>query len=177
MNNPFIPKIKKLSENTENNVKKIIKAFENKKDDKPSAISEIFNSKKGLGLCDVAYKTRTIDVEGQRIKGEFPVFNSVFDTKLPKELYKASDYKQFKYCTKQLAKAIKWNPILRSKFSERQIRQIENGDARISGYTWHHHETSGKMQLVKTSEHNTNHHTGGRSTWGGGSRYRLMAGI
>jgi HNH/ENDO VII superfamily nuclease len=38
-----------------------------------------------------------------------------------------------------------------------------------SGYTWHHHEDLGRMQLVKTSVHDAAqsglHHSGGRSIW------------
>jgi len=34
------------------------------------------------------------------------------------------------------------------------------------GYTWHHHQDYGRMQLVKTSIHSKTGHTGGWSIWG-----------
>jgi hypothetical protein len=33
------------------------------------------------------------------------------------------------------------------------------------GYTWHHHQTRGRMQLVKTAIHSKTGHTGGFSLW------------
>ncbi len=33
------------------------------------------------------------------------------------------------------------------------------------GYTWHHHQTTGRMQLVETGVHSQTGHTGGFSLW------------
>lgn len=33
------------------------------------------------------------------------------------------------------------------------------------GYTWHHHQTTGRMQLVETKVHSQTGHTGGFSLW------------
>ena len=33
------------------------------------------------------------------------------------------------------------------------------------GYTWHHHQTMGRMQLVETGVHSQTGHTGGFSLW------------
>jgi A nuclease of the HNH/ENDO VII superfamily with conserved WHH len=33
------------------------------------------------------------------------------------------------------------------------------------GYTWHHHEDTGRMQLVDTKIHKTTAHTGGYAIW------------
>lgn len=33
------------------------------------------------------------------------------------------------------------------------------------GYTWHHHQTAGRMQLVETNVHSQTGHTGGFSLW------------
>ena len=35
-----------------------------------------------------------------------------------------------------------------------------------SGYTWHHHQETGRMQLVNTQIHRQTGHTGGYSIWG-----------
>ncbi len=37
-----------------------------------------------------------------------------------------------------------------------------------AGYTWHHHQDSGRMQLVPTDLHARTAHTGGASLWAGG---------
>ncbi len=182
MNNPFIPKIKELSENTENNVKKITKAFENKKGfiNAPWPLEKLPDSLKGkimrLGGT-VEYRKRTIDVDGKKEEGYFPKFDSVFKTKLPKDMYKETDYKQFKYCTEKLKQKIFGAGKGLVAFSKRQLEQIKNGEPRIGGYTWHHNEKEGIMELVKTKEHQANPHRGGRSIWGGGSQNRFISGI
>lgn len=58
---------------------------------------------------------------------------------LPEELWKESDYKQFKWLDSR----------------------IDGG--RPEGYTWHHSEISGKMELVPFGPHNSINHKGGRS--------------
>lgn len=121
---------------------------------------------------NVEYIRRTFTVEGERVEGVFPKFDSKFDTYLPKNMRMASDDVQFKYCTQQLAKRIESDPDLASKFTPRQLEQIKNGEPRISGLTWHHNEIPGKMQLVDANEHATCRHTGGRSIWGGGGDCR-----
>ena len=52
---------------------------------------------------------------------------------------------------------------------QRMLEDIENGRT-PRGYTWHHSEEPGKMQLVKTEDHDRRiggaAHTGGNSIWG-----------
>ena len=68
----------------------------------------------------------------------------------------------------QLQKQIK-NPFskLRDKFTEEQIEDIMNGIL-PEGFTWHHNEQEGLMQLVDSLIHNQTNHTGGMSIWGKG---------
>ncbi|WP_257129118.1 HNH endonuclease [Bacillus pseudomycoides] len=49
------------------------------------------------------------------------------------------------------------------------MAQIQKGEARIHGLTWHHHQVTGKMQLVDSEVHGANH-LGGNKLWGGGIR-------
>lgn len=121
---------------------------------------------------NVEYRRRTFTVNGEKVEGVFPRFESKFDTTLPKDLLNASDTEQFKYCTQRLAKRIETDPDFAAQFTPRQIEQIKNGEPRISGLTWHHNEVPGKMQLVNADVHNTCRHTGGRSIWGGGADCR-----
>jgi hypothetical protein len=152
------------------------KAFENSKNEinKPRhipTINEGLKNKKYPGT-NVEYKRHEFMLNGEKVEGVFPKFESKFDTRLPKELRTASDANQFKYCNRQLLKAIETNPELSKKFTTRQLEQIKNGEPRISGLTWHHNEISGKMQLVDESLHSKCRHTGGRYLWGGGSECR-----
>lgn len=141
---------------------------------KPEHISTIREDLAGKKHPDtgVPYKKRTVETsDGKYVEGVFPKFPSVYDTKLPAEQYKASDAVQFNTCNQKLKESVSKNPDIRSKFNDKQLGQIENGD-RPSGYTWHHNEKQGRMQLVPTDVHSRTPHTGGRSVWGGGSENR-----
>jgi len=59
------------------------------------------------------------------------------------DLWKASDYKQFKY-----------------------LNDTYFGGVQPSGYTWHHSEITGQMELVQFGSHNIMSHNGGRSLGG-----------
>lgn len=120
----------------------------------------------------VPYERKVVDVDGQKVEGVFPQFKSEYETQLPEDMYKVDDPTQMKYCTNQLREEIKNNPELAEKFDERQLQQIEKGAQKIDGYTWHHTEEPGKMQLVDEDEHADTPHTGGRSIWGGGKECR-----
>jgi len=138
---------------------------------------------------DESQKIRTIneDLEGKRHPetgvlyekstlpdgrdGVFPVFDSIFDVLLDEEYLLESDNKQFKYCNKKLKEAIENDPELKEKFTSRQLEEIQNGRT-PSGYTWHHHQETGRMQLVPTEQHEKSAHTGGKSIWGGGKDNR-----
>lgn len=174
--NPFeIKEIRELS-GTTSDVGNTTKAFENTKNEVKSprhipAINEGLAGQKYPGT-DVEYKEHIFVLDGEKVEGVFPEFASKFDTMLPKELRNASDKDQFEYCTQQLSKQIERNPEFAKQFTPRQLEQIEKGEPRISGLTWHHNEVPGKMQLVDAKEHDTCRHTGGRSIWGGGSDCR-----
>ncbi|MFQ9892172.1 MAG: HNH endonuclease [Emergencia sp.] len=105
--------------------------------------------------------------DGRWLKGVFPVFESKADLQLPKSLYKASFVKQQSWLNKKLQKKIKNNPNLRNQFSEEDLADIENGIT-PNGYTWHHNEKEGLMQLVDTVKHDQTGHDGGMSLWGQG---------
>ena len=106
--------------------------------------------------------------DGQKIVGVFPEFDSAADVQLPKDLYKASFPQQEKYCLEQLQKQVK-NPFSSTKknFSNAELEQILNNKL-PSGYSWHHNQKEGFMQLVETSIHEATRHTGGMSLWGVG---------
>ncbi|WP_432339323.1 T7SS effector LXG polymorphic toxin [Bacillus tequilensis] len=104
-------------------------------------------------------------------KDGFPIFKAKFDTKIDSSLYKESDYLQFKDATLKLKEEIEKDPLLRNQFNDLQIEMIKAGET-PDGYTWHHHQDPGRMQLVDQKVHRKTGHTGGRHLWGGGSKNR-----
>lgn len=119
----------------------------------------------------VPFVKRQVEIEGEQYEVVVPEFESLYDARLPEDLYEASDHVQFKECTAQLKEEVKSNKELREMFDEEQLEQIDNGDV-PSGYTWHHDADAGKMQLVDTEAHQKTGHTGGRFIWGGGTDNR-----
>lgn len=103
----------------------------------------------------------------------FPDFSEHcrFEAQLPEDRYLASDYQQFKDCNDQLHQAYENGTLNTEQFTDRQLEQIRNGD-KPEGYTWHHHQEPGRMQLVDSEIHRQTPHVGGRSLWGGGSEAR-----
>ncbi|MCR4782556.1 MAG: HNH endonuclease [Lachnospiraceae bacterium] len=124
-----------------------------------------------LPETDVKYVRKTVDIKGTKVEGVFPEFKSVFTTHLPDNILMSSDKVQFNHCVKNLQNEIKNNPGLSNHFSSRQLDQIKTGKT-PGGYTWHHNEQLGKMELVKTDIHDMAKHTGGRAIWGGGGIHR-----
>ena len=121
------------------------------------------------GPREVRYERKRVIIHGVVIEGVFPVFNSLFDVQLPRELERASNAKQFGECNRQLKAAVEKDPDLRDKFTAEQLEEIADGET-PTGYTWHHNEEEGKIQLVKTEEHDKTQggaaHTGGKALWG-----------
>lgn len=118
----------------------------------------------------VPYERRTIEINGVKIEGVFPKFDSAFDTELSPDNYKSKAYA--KECNAKLKEAIENDRELRNKFTPEQIKDIEEGRT-PTGYVWHHNEEPGKMQLVKREDHDRviggAAHTGGNSLWGADS--------
>lgn len=123
-------------------------------------------------ITGVPFEKKTVeDADGNEVTGVFPEFDSKFDAQLPEEKLQSSDCEQFSECNAQLKEAVESDAKLAEQFTPTQLEQISNGDT-PDGYTWHHHEEKGKMQLVDTQTHLQTGHTGGRSIWGGGTESR-----
>lgn len=104
-------------------------------------------------------------------KDGFPIFEPVAEVKIDKSLYLQKDTAQFKKATELLQQEINKNTELKKHFTEMQLKQISKGK-KPKGFTWHHHQNEGIMQLVDADIHGKTGHTGGRNIWGGGSKYR-----
>lgn len=105
--------------------------------------------------------------DGTIREGVFPEFPAIFETTLPDELLRATDYQQAQYSNEQLRHAVENDPALKAQFNETQLEQIAAGDT-PDGFTWHHHQEPGRMQLVDTNVHMGTGHTGGKEIWGDG---------
>lgn len=142
--------------------------------DNPKTISTRNEALEGQKHPDtgVPYERKTVVMDnGEIVEGVFPQFESKLDVQLPEDLEQASDNKQFSECNKQLKEKCDNDPGFRKQFTEDQLDDIAHGQT-PEGYTWHHSEEKGKMQLVDYDIHMRTGHTGGRNIWGGGTEYR-----
>lgn len=124
-------------------------------------------------VTGVPFETVTIEFQGIIIQDVFPVFDSSFTAQLPEGSYLENDAAHFRLANGQLADAIVANPGLATDLglSITDLQQLQMYQT-PEGYTWHHHEQPGELQLVDTQVHEATAHTGGRLIWGGGSTFR-----
>ena len=93
----------------------------------------------------------------------FPIFDDIakYDTKLNLDYYRSLEYtEQMKAATKEMRENLGDSEIMK-RFDREQIKAIQAGDAKIPGYTWHHHQDTGRMQLVPEWDHSKTGHVGG----------------
>lgn len=120
---------------------------------------------------DVEFKRKEVETDDGIKEGVFPVFEAVDTINLPEELLKESDRNQFNYCNQELKNDIAKNSDLKEKFTPEQLEQINDNET-PDGYTWHHSEEKGRMELVDSDIHARTGHTGGKNIWGGGTENR-----
>ena len=93
----------------------------------------------------------------------FPNFEKYvkYDTKLDiQEFRSKSSTGQMRLATKDLAEAIRKGQVRKSSFNTEQLRAIEKGESKIPNYTWHHHQDTGRMQLIREGLHHDTGHIG-----------------
>ncbi|MDG2944687.1 VENN motif pre-toxin domain-containing protein [Exercitatus varius] len=96
----------------------------------------------------------------------FPIFDDIakYDTKLDVVEFKNISYQeQMKMATKQLYQELGDKGLKIKGFDNEQITAIKNGNDKIPGFTWHHHQDTGRMQLIPEWEHSQTGHIGGNS--------------
>ncbi|MCD7828641.1 MAG: HNH endonuclease, partial [Clostridiales bacterium] len=107
--NPF-SEVKELNINQKNDVGNKLNAFEKAANDVNEVrhIKTIREDLEGTNYpgTNVRYKLHTFKLDGEKVEGVFPVFDSKFDTCLSKKLREASDEEQFNACTKRLQSRI-----------------------------------------------------------------------
>ncbi len=101
-------------------------------------------------------------------KRGFPIFDdkAIYDTRLSKTIYTIKDPKyHMRACTRELREKINSGAIDKKLFNESQLNAIKKGEDKIPGYTWHHHQDFGRMQLISEELHNKTKHIGGMKLW------------
>jgi hypothetical protein len=58
-----------------------------------------------------------------------------------------------KEATKNLREQINMGKVDSSRFNGEQLKAIQKGDAQIPDLTWHHHQDTGRMQLIPFDIH------------------------
>lgn len=145
---------------------------------------------------NVTFSKRVIDFGNYKVVSLFPEFDkhSLAKVSIPKGFYEKSNSNQFAYATQLFKEEYKANPkvvieklkklnsgqvhkvtvdgvtkeIKGEELLKRQLQDLDSKHGnRIFGFTWHHHEDIGKMELVLSSVHNSVGHTGGNLIWGG----------
>lgn len=118
----------------------------------------------------VMFQRDTVIINGVRVEGVFPEFHSHFqpDASLPESIWSKSREVHFDWCRTQLRVAVENNPALAAQFTAAERKLIAE-EKQLPGYTWHHHQQPGKMQLVRTKMirkalHHVGH-TGGYALW------------
>ena len=86
----------------------------------------------------------------------YPIFDDIatFETRFTVVDYRMmSSDAQMRAATGTLKAEFARNPNLRSQFTPIQLSAIQRQDPRIPDLTWHHHQDTGRMQLVNRELH------------------------
>ncbi|MDA2474871.1 HNH endonuclease [Bacillus cereus group sp. Bce025] len=95
----------------------------------------------------------------------FPIFDAITEVKLKEADFKKTRPTHDRICNKLLYEQILKDPKLAAKFTEKEIELFKHGE-KPKTYTWHHHQDTGRMQLVDAYLHEKTGHTGGYNIWG-----------
>lgn len=117
-----------------------------------------------LGLPGMANKTNSKTKVRFDAKG-FPIFKAYYTVKLRRKDFKEARERHFYIANKTLYNDKSPKAKIKSKFSKKQIKQLSQG-VTPDGYTWHHHQNAGVLQLVEEETHAKTYHHGGYSIWG-----------
>jgi hypothetical protein len=123
---------------------------------------------------NVPFEENTVELSnGQEVTGVYPVFDAEYEVEMDGSIYLQSDYVHFSYANAELYDAIQSDPQIATEIglTEQDIQALANGDT-PEGFTWHHSEEPGVLQLVDEEIHANTGHDGGRELWGGGEEYR-----
>ena len=113
----------------------------------------------------LAGKDKSVEVDGETItipfdQRGFAVFDdyTIFETRLPQLSGRQAD---FKASMDDLRAAISRGEVDFSFSPEQMEAILKRGSRKVPGYTWHHHQDCGRMQLVSEALHEAVRHAGG----------------
>lgn len=111
--------------------------------------------------------------DGKIVEGNFPVFESNVQVQLDESVYMESDATHFRLANEAFYEQIQQNPAIGESIglSTADVYALSFGET-PEGFTWHHNEELGVLQLVDQEVHEQTGHTGGRQLWGGGAENR-----
>lgn len=147
---------------------------------------------------DVRSLLKRYGTDGIEYKDNLPNFErfSAFEYDLNDTEYRDSNALQFQYCNEAMVDYFSGlsdeyagidceNPLSNEQYKEALLNafkcdevDLEDIQAALDigetpyGYTWHHTETPGRMQLVPSAIHDSARHRGGQTIWGGGNQNR-----
>lgn len=102
----------------------------------------------------------------------FPEFDSKFETILDDiHVGSGNRFAHYRAANQKLFQALKQDPNLAKDLglNREMIEELSTSLAPPGGYSWHHHQDVGRMQLVVLGDHKlAAPHTGGMAIWGGG---------
>lgn len=144
-------------------------------------------------LTNVRYKTEKgiphdafgFPVFGKLLRKSYPIGHVVFETDISPSAWNSGRIKHFKEANKLFKEKLedlknenKYNDFINKHLkidSESQLSKTisniyddKNTTGTVEGFSWHHHQEAGRMQLVKRSTHNPLKHVGGFKIWGEG---------
>ncbi|WP_257449293.1 HNH endonuclease [Archangium lipolyticum] len=105
-------------------------------------------------------------------KDGFPRFEAKFETTLDdSHIGSGNRFAHYKAANQKLFQAIKQAPGLARELglNRELVEELPSSMIPPRGYSWHHHQDVGRMQLIILGEHKlAAPHTGGMAIWGGG---------
>ncbi len=120
---------------------------------------------KNVRLVDTKHPITNISYD----KRGLPIFDSVtvFEARISQDLaFKGTDAAHKAAATRELRAILeKSRDSLSVHFTEKQLAEIAAGKPCITGYTWHHHQDIGRMQLIPRDIHRKTGHVGGSELW------------
>jgi hypothetical protein len=132
----------------------------------PEPIVNLGRNRAGQTVSDGKITIR-IDTDG------FPEFDTSFETLLDDVHIGSRDrLAHYKAANQKLFQSIREDPSLGRALglSPEAINKLPISTKPPTGYSWHHHQDVGRMQLVTTRAHQLAvPHTGGMAIWGGGN--------
>jgi hypothetical protein len=131
----------------------------------PTPITNLGRNRAGQTVTDGKHTIR-FDKDG------FPEFNSKFETILDNShIGTGKRFAHYRAANQKLFQALKEKPELARELglSRGMVEELQTSMTPPSGYSWHHHQDVGRMQLISLGDHKlAAPHTGGMAIWGGG---------